>query len=146
MKLVVFPLLAILLVTSCAGSSDVSGDRRVIDDMTIAFTITPARADVGKSVRFALRMTNHGGRVRKLDFSSGQLYDFWVTRNSEEVWRWSDDQAFTQALQTKTIPSQDSLTLSEAWPPSATGEYVAHGVLKAKGFDRELTGKVTVHG
>ena len=123
-----------------------SGDRRTVGDVTIAFTITPARVEVGKAVRLAIRLTNHGGRPEELAFASGQLYDFWVTQADDEVWRWSDDMTFTQATQEKTIASQDTLTLSESWTAAGTGESIVHALLKADGFDRELTGTVQVGG
>jgi hypothetical protein len=90
-------LLAVLAMTACAGNPDVSGDRRTVGDATLAFSASPSRVEVGKAVRLTIRLTNHGGRVKRLPFASGQLYDFWVTRGDDEVWRWSDDMSFTQA-------------------------------------------------
>jgi hypothetical protein len=131
---------------SCAGGAEVSGDRRIVGDATMSFLITPSRVEVGKAVRFALRVTNTGGRPEELRFASGQLYDFWVTDGAKEVWRWSDDRRFTQATQERSIPSQDSLTLEESWRSEGTGTLIAHGLLKAEGYDRELTGKLRVDG
>jgi hypothetical protein len=140
-------VLMLLLLGACAGSSEVAGDRRVVGDVTMAFTVTPARVEVGRSVRFALRLTNNGGRSRDLDFASGQLYDFWVTDGDREVWRWSDEMTFTQALEKRTIPTQDSVVFEESWTSEGRpGTYVAHGLLKAEGYERELTGEVIVRG
>ena len=142
-------LIAVALLvagTACAGGADVSGDRRVVGDVTMAFTITPARVEVGKSVRFALRLTNAGGRTEDLRFSSGQLYDFWVTDGDREIWRWSEDRAFSQALETRKIPTQDSLVFEESWTSEGRGTYVAHGLLKAEGFERGLSGELVVSG
>jgi hypothetical protein len=144
MKLLAISVL--LLATACAGGGEVSGDRRVIGDVTMAFTVTPARVEVGKAVRLSLRLTNHGGRIKQLDFASGQLYDFWVTKSGDEVWRWSDDRTFTQATERREIASQDTLTLAESWTTEGVGTYVAHALLRSEGFDRELTGKVDVGG
>ncbi len=136
----------LLLLSSCAGGADVSGDRRVVGDAQIAFSIKPSRVQVGKTVRFTLRVTNNGGRAEVLRFDSGKLYDFWVTDGDREVWRWSDDQVFSQALEERSVPTQDSLTFAENWTATGSGELIAHGLLTSEGFDRELTGKVTVGG
>ena len=143
-----FAVLACTLFASvsCAGGAEISGDRRVVGDATLAFTIAPSRVEVGKSVRFALRVTNTGGPPEELRFASGQLYDFWVTDGSKEIWRWSDDRRFAQGTQERSIPSQDSLTLEESWTSQGTGSLIAHGLLKAEGYDRELTGRLTVDG
>lgn len=134
------------ILTSCAGGADVSGDRRVVGGVNVSFTVTPARVEVGNPVRFTMRLTNNGGRTESLEFASGQLYDFWVTDGDDEVWRWSEDRLFSQALEKRQIPTQDSLTFTETWRSEGTGTYIAHGALKAKGYERELTGEVVVGG
>lgn len=139
-------VLFIASCASCASNAEVAGDRRTVGDVTMSFTISPARTDVGRSVRFAIRLTNSGGRPEVLDFASGKLYDFWVTSGDDEVWRWSDDRSFTQALQKETIASQDSRTFAESWTTEETGSLVGHGTLFADGFDRELTGRFEVVG
>lgn len=141
-----FAVALVLLAASCAGGSEIAGDRRVVGDVNVAFSITPARVEAGRSVRFVLRLTNNGGTPERLDFASGQLYDFWVTEGAEEIWRWSDDRSFTQSLEQRTIATQDSLTLEETWESGGTGTYVAHGLLKARGYDRPLTGELIVGG
>jgi hypothetical protein len=137
---------AALVLASCAGGADVTGDRRTVGDVTMAFTVTPARTEVGKAVRLTIRLTNHGGRVKQLPFTSGQMYDFWVTRGEtdDEVWRWSDDMSFTQATSERTIASQDSISFAENWTASTNGDFIAHAVVRSEGFDRELTGRVSV--
>lgn len=132
------------LATSCAGSDEVSGDRRVVGGVTLTFTVRPARIEVGKTVRFALRVTNIAGREAELSFPTSKEYDFWVTRGRDEIWRWSDDRLFTQAIEHTKIDPQGSLTLSEPWVASPAGTYTVHGELQADGFRRELTGELRV--
>ncbi len=49
-------------------------------------------------------------------FSSGQRLDLIVRRpRGDEVWRWSHDKAFTQAIQTVVLRPQESLVVREAW-------------------------------
>lgn len=145
MRLVAFAALVAVLF-ACAGESDVTGDRRVNGPMTVVFTVRPARADVGKAVTLTLRLQNNSGNKVDLDFSSGQSYDFVVTRGGKEVWRWSDDRSFTQELTTKTVDPFGTLTFSESWTTSSAGEFVAHGQVTAKGYEHVMDGKLTVGG
>lgn len=145
MRAALIACLLVVVCSACAGS-DVSGNRRIVGDASLAFTVTPSRIELGKAVRLQLRVTNSGGRPEVLNFSSGQMYDFWVTDSGREVWRWSDDRAFTQALQKQTVASQDSVTFDESWTTSLTGTLTVHGRLLAQGFDRELTGRLQVDG
>lgn len=146
MKRLAGALAVLALAGACAGGTEVSGDRRVVGDVTVVFTVTPSRVEVGRPVRFALRLTNHAGRDRVLPFSTGQIYDFWVTAEGREVWRWSDDRSFTQALTERSIPPQDTITFSEAWTASPAGDYIAHGIVRSGDFERELTGRFSAGG
>lgn len=149
-----FFVLAIALFASCAGGEKVAGDRRVVDNVVVTFTVTPSEVEVGRTVRFVLRLTNNGGRAETLTFSSGQQYDFWVTAadadaadvddGAREVWRWSTDRVFTQAIVEKTIDPQGSLTLTESWTPEEGGSFIAHGALRAERYERDLTGRLSV--
>ena len=142
MRLVV--VVGAALVLAACGSADVSGDRRVVGGVIVTFTVTPGRAEVGGAVRLALRLTNNSGRAEKLTFASGQQYDFWVTDGDKEIWRWSEDRVFTQAIEERTLGPQESLTLAESWTTTTAGELVAHGQLKANGYGRALTGDLIV--
>ena len=126
MRLLVGIAAVLAVSASCAGSSEVSGDRRVVGDVTVTFTVRPARVEVGKTVLLTLRVTNVAGRPAELTFPSAKLYDFWVTRGSDEVWRWSDGRFFTQAIEKRTIGPQDTLTLSEPWVARDDGRFVVH--------------------
>ncbi len=138
-------LLLMLLLGACAGSSEVAGDRRIVGTTSITFTIKPARVEAGKSVRLTLRLAN-AGRDVELAFASSQRYDFWVTQGKQEIWRWSDDQLFTQQISEQTIRSQSSLVLDESWAPSEAGTYTVHGEVYAEEFRHDLTGELVVDG
>ena len=146
MRLPALAIVFALAAASCAGGAEIAGDRRIVGDATLSFTVNPSRIEVGKPVRLQLRVTNNGGRPEVLNFSSGQLYDFWVTRGDRELWRWSDDRSFTQALERRTVASQDSITFGENWTTESTGTLTIHGRLLAEGFDRALTGELRVDG
>jgi hypothetical protein len=135
---------ALAALVACAGGSSVSGDRRVVGGVTVTFTVTPAQTEVGRAVRFVLRLTNNAGRAEKLTFNSGQQFDFWVTDADKEIWRWSEERLFTQAIDERTLDAQGSLTLAESWTTTKAGSFVAHGEVKAQGYERALTGELTV--
>jgi hypothetical protein len=144
MKRSIVVLAAGLLCISCVGEADISGDRRNVGSVSVIFKVEPARVRVGQAVRLTFRLVNNAGREERLTFPSAQRYDFWVTSGTRQTWRWSKGQVFVQALTNETISAQGSLTLGEAWTPEHAGSYVAHGRLTARGYERELTGRVVV--
>ncbi|MBV9774512.1 MAG: hypothetical protein JO040_11215, partial [Gemmatimonadetes bacterium] len=82
------------------------------------------------SVRFVLQVTNAGTQPMALDFSSGQSFDFVVQQDGRELWRWSGDRMFTQALRSETLAAGETRTFSATWNPPAG----LHGELVATGF------------
>ena len=77
---------------------------------------TDAAAD---SVRFTLQVTNASAQAVTLRFSSGQSYDFSVRDGATEVWRWSGEMMFTQALRAETLAPGETRSWSEVWRPAA---------------------------
>lgn len=79
------------------------------------------------SVRLVLHVTNPTNQPVVLEFSSGQRYDFAVrTAAGADVWRWSADKSFMQALGSETIPAGGTLDYVEVWAPgNRTGSFVA---------------------
>jgi hypothetical protein len=84
-------------------------------------------------VRFILHATNPTRTSVKLDFSSGQRFDFMVRAGSgTEVWRWSSDQMFTQALGTELVAGGGSLRYEAEWRPgNRSGTFTAIGRITA---------------
>ena len=80
-------------------------------------------------VRFILHATNPTRNTIKLDFSSGQRSDFVVRDGSgAEIWRWSADQMFTQALGSELVPAGGSLRYEAEWRPgNRSGTFTAIG-------------------
>jgi len=122
----------------------VSTDGYNVGAVTVTFRTEPARAQVGQTVTLRLRVVNNAGQATDLTFPSGQRYDYWVTGEGGEVWRWSEEMFFTQAITTETVEAQAGLSFPESWTPNSSGTYTAHAVLTADGYDRELTGEVVV--
>ena len=92
-----------------------------------------ARA-LGDSVQFTLQVTNTTTSPLELAYSSGQSFDFAVSRAGEEVWRWSREMMFTQALRTETLAAGATETHTATWTPpvGAGGEYTVTGELTAR--------------
>ncbi|CAN5664810.1 hypothetical protein BH23GEM6_BH23GEM6_20430 [soil metagenome] len=89
---------------------------------------------VGDTVFFVFQVTNTSTEPVELHFRSGQTYDFAVMDGDRTVWRWSDDQMFTQALRQEVLAPGATLRFEESWRPPAGLQqpYVAVGRLVAE--------------
>ncbi len=87
----------------------------------------------GNTVHFTLQISNTGSIPVPLEFTSGQSFDFAVLQAGREVWRWSADQMFTQALRSETLAPGATRSYEATWSPPAgmRGELTASGVLAA---------------
>jgi hypothetical protein len=70
---------------------------------------------VGAPVELTLRVQNTGDQPVRLQMPTGQIYEFIVQRNGEEVWRWSQGRAFTQAVQQWTLSPDETRTFTVTW-------------------------------
>jgi hypothetical protein len=87
-------------------------------------------APAGDSVSFVLQVTNAGPAPVALTFPTGQSFDFAVSRDGREVWRWSADRSFTQAVREESIAAGETRRYEASWrPPAGT-----HGALAARGW------------
>jgi hypothetical protein len=120
-------LLTLALSAACASRSASSGAEPPALLPSVQITT------FGDSVRFDLQVTNTTAEPVELEFRSGQEFDFVVERDGQELWRWSADQMFTQAIRRRTLPPGETLTFTAAWTPAPQlrGEYVVRGVLTA---------------
>ncbi|MEO7889754.1 MAG: BsuPI-related putative proteinase inhibitor, partial [Vicinamibacterales bacterium] len=82
----------------------------------------------------------------KVTFSSGQKYDFVVidSTTGRDVWRWSANKSFLQALSEQTVPANGSLEFSERWRPPGRGLYLARGILVSTSHRSEAFATVFV--
>ncbi len=89
---------------------------------------------VGDSVHFAFQITNTSSQPVELRYRNGQSYDFLVLRGEMEVWRWSSDQMFTQALRQEQLQPGETLEFEESWrvPTGLRGELIAVGRLTSE--------------
>lgn len=66
-----------------------------------------------EQLRFTMHVTNNSDERVELTFPSGQTHDFTVLDESgREVWRWSADRMFTQALQTRVLEPHGTATFT----------------------------------
>lgn len=88
----------------------------------------------GNEVTLVLQVTNTTGRPVDLNFSSGQQFDFWIEGEGRELWRWSDDQMFTQALYHLPLAAGETLRYEATWEPpaSAHGDFTAYGTVTSR--------------
>jgi Intracellular proteinase inhibitor len=97
-----------------------------------------ARAFAQDSVTFTLQVTNTSSQPVELNFNSGQSFDFIVSRGQQQVWRWSDEQMFTQALRLERLGPGETLTHSATWRPGpARGDFNVVGRLTSRDHPAE---------
>jgi len=82
------------------------------------------------TVFFDLVVANGGTEVATLAFGTSQRYDFVVRDESgAEVWRWSADRMFGQAVSEASVPVGGVLEYHESWVTAARGRYRAEARL-----------------
>jgi hypothetical protein len=83
------------------------------------------------SARFSLLVTNPADQPVELTYPTGQSFDFVVEQNGRELWRWSDDRVFTQAIRQETLGPEETLNFAATWTPpaGAEGEFTVRGML-----------------
>lgn len=103
--------------------------------------VSSLRVETGDTVVLTLQVTNPSAAPVAFNFSSGQSYDFAIRSGGAEVWRWSGDRGFTQALRTLTLAPGETWTFGERWtpPPGTRGELTAVGRLTSSDRPVERT-------
>ncbi|MGM8214693.1 BsuPI-related putative proteinase inhibitor [Bacillaceae bacterium W0354] len=101
---------------------------------------TDVKTDVN-SVSFKMSLENKGEEPIDLSFSSGQQFEIVVKdqETNEEVYRYSEDKAFTLALITETLEPGDVKTWEEKWDYTKDGQRV-----EAKDYDVDI--ELVLHG
>jgi len=114
MKLIpVVVLVGVLAVNAGAAPSTVE---RTEGALLLSAGVSKPTFVPGEAVGIRLTVRNTGASPQAVTFMSGQRFEFIVRRSrGDEVWRWSHDKAFTQAIETTQLRPQQALTFSEVW-------------------------------
>ncbi|HEY0671770.1 MAG TPA: BsuPI-related putative proteinase inhibitor [Longimicrobiales bacterium] len=128
----------IFLLTAAGCSANQTQDDVVRNDSAMAQQGSGGLASSvevevrGNTVRLVLHVSNSTNRPVTLEFSSGQRYDFAIrTAEGADVWRWSADKSFIQALESQTLAPGATLQFAESWTGAGKGRYVAVAELTA---------------
>jgi len=105
----------------------------------------------GSEMQVFLQLSNRSDQARTLSFRTGQRYDLLILDAAgTEVWRWSDDRSFTQALGEETLEAGQE---GPAWEetlsaPDTPGDYRLQATVPADGAElrTELPFEVTNEG
>ncbi|WP_256758921.1 BsuPI-related putative proteinase inhibitor [Cohnella sp. WQ 127256] len=98
------------------------------------FKTTLEAAIVNEGVKINFSLQNISGRNLEIVFGSGQQYDIFAYNDQDvEVYKWSTQYAFTQALMKMDIKKGGKLTYNEYWDfKDNDGNEVVEGVYKIK--------------
>ena len=69
----------------------------------------------GEVATFVLTVLNDTSEEINITYSSSQKYDFLVLNDTDEVWKWSYDKVFTQAIVEESILPNTSISFEEEW-------------------------------
>jgi hypothetical protein len=105
-------LLSLLLVTGCAVHPPPNAE---VGPLLPSLQVT----EVGDSVHFVFQVTNTSTEPVELHFRTGQSFDFLAMDGGREVWRWSADRMFTQALRQERLDGGATLRFEASWLPPA---------------------------
>jgi hypothetical protein len=117
--------------------------KRAPDEPTLASSLDISVKD---GVSLAFHATNRDTKRIELVFPSGQTHDFAILDASgREVWRWSKDRLFTQALQNRVLEPSETITYEERWTPGELrGSFVAVATLQSSSHPLETRVEFTL--
>ena len=82
------------------------------------------------AVEFTLTVRNTGAEPVELEFRSSKTADFAVD-SAAEIWRWSDERMFAQAVRVETIAPDESVSQTASWENPPPGDYTVTATLAA---------------
>ncbi|MGA9399639.1 BsuPI-related putative proteinase inhibitor [Haladaptatus sp.] len=103
--------------------------------MTLESEVTATPTD--GTVEFELRVKNTDTDPTNVTFRSGLKTDFAVLDDGAEIWRASDGQMYTQALQNVAFDPDVEKTYSGGWPDAKPGQYTVVATLEIMEEDVE---------
>ncbi|AGL02953.1 BsuPI-related putative proteinase inhibitor [Desulfoscipio gibsoniae] len=134
-------------VGQTGGGGNTGGDpsaSRIVDGLRYTISTDRTRYQRGDRVRITFTKCNVSRNIIRLRYNTGQRYDFVALRDGREVWRWSDDQFFTQAAGTEVLRPGECRTYSATWDlRNKQGNFVALDDFTIRAFNvaRTLSGQ-----
>jgi hypothetical protein len=113
-------------------------DREIVEIPNEVLAATLQAEPRGDTVYLSFRVTNASDGEVELTFPTGQTFEFVVEDEGGEVWRWSGERAFTQAVRHERIEAGGTREYEADWVPAA-GE---RGELRVRGFLTALDHRV----
>lgn len=86
-----------------------------------------------QTLTFSLHVANNTKKMLELRFPNGQTHEFVVMDASgKEVWRWSSNRMFTQAIRTKLLKGREETVYEDEWSTKGLrGQYTAIATLRS---------------
>ena len=119
----------LILGLTASPAAPAPSSRVDVKGVTLEARLDKAIYSPGELVGFALAVTNRGTEQVTFQFPTGQMFDFVVTREAQQVWQWSRGRVFTQALTTLSLSPGETKTFADHWDQrDARGQEVPPGV------------------
>lgn len=139
-RLIISLLCAAALAFACGPRSQSTattpGAARDVNGPPIASSLNVSVKD---NISFAFHVTNNSDKKLELVFPSGQTFEIVVTDAlGREMWRASQDRMYTQALQSKVLDGNETVTYSASFKDTmGPGKYLAVATLKSSNHPLE---------
>lgn len=89
----------------------------------------------GQPITITLTVFNYTEDTVSFTFTSSQRYDFFISREGKEIWRWSSGKIFAQVVGEEKIKPGESLTFKETYTSRiklSPGIYQVTGILTSQ--------------
>ena len=124
------------LEVSCEVARDRQGEELA---PSLIFEDGDTRFSVGEPIIFNMSVTNCTESKLVMRYPNAQRYEFSVSPASDyprEIWKWSNDQTFSQVVAEETFEEGETKTYGEAWDQkNNSGEQVSPGIYILTGDD-----------
>jgi len=79
----------------------------------------------GEEVVISITITNNSAHTVELNFMSSQHYDFIISKDGKDVWRWSQDKMFAMVIESLALKSHETQVYEEKWSSkdASSGRY-----------------------
>ncbi|WP_209121861.1 BsuPI-related putative proteinase inhibitor [Alkalihalobacillus sp. BA299] len=137
-KILFITVMVILALVGCGTSDEVtenSDAEKKQGGEEVSTLVTSLKVDKeADKLSFTLSLTNKGEDEVVIEFPTGQLFDFIVvTEKNEVVYKYSEGMMFTQAIVEKTLNPNETMTFTDEWDLMIEGERIPAGKYKVIG-------------